>query len=122
MTKNYEYSAKSNERSENVMDILSEAEKKVNEKRSYDIVIPDKEAYESALNSSMNNRSLFQDEWRPDARSLSRREVNRRKAEDRLLLEEGCIVNIDINKIRNPSFYILNRNIFIMLRRIGTHL
>ncbi|MBE6538592.1 MAG: ParB/RepB/Spo0J family partition protein [Ruminococcaceae bacterium] len=40
------------------------------------------------------------DEWRPDARSLFRRQVSRRKAEDRQRADGASVVNIDVSRIK----------------------
>ena len=97
MTKNYDYAELNNESCKEMMELLSECEKKAEEKSCLsDTVKPDERAYNSAFKASRH----LQDEWRPDARFLSRREVNRRKAEDRQLIEGANIVNIDICRIR----------------------
>ena len=52
--------------------------------------------------NNQNENELFKDNdvWRPDARYFTRREVNRRKAEDMQLAASSNVVNIDIFRIR----------------------
>lgn len=40
------------------------------------------------------------EEWRPDARSLFRRQVSRRKAEDRQRADGASVINIDVTRLR----------------------
>lgn len=85
MTKNSE-----NTRLEN------ESYKEMKEKLYNSAVCPDREIFERAFEE---NRSLCK-EWRPDSRSLSRKEIYRRKKEDKLYADGASVVNIDINAIK----------------------
>lgn len=59
-------------------------------------VEPDREIFERALRES---RSMTR-EWRPDARALSRREICRRKTEEKLDMVSAKVISIDIDAIR----------------------
>ncbi|MBQ8208040.1 MAG: ParB/RepB/Spo0J family partition protein [Clostridia bacterium] len=96
MTKNYEDLRENNESYEKMMEMLEETEKRTAEKFCTEAVIPDREIYETAFAESRQ----IGNEWRPDARSLSRKEIYRRKAEDRLNADGANVVNIDITAIR----------------------
>ena len=59
-------------------------------------VSPDRDAFERAFSES---RAAC-DDWRPDTRSIMRREICRRKKEDKLFADGASVVNIDIDAIK----------------------
>ncbi|MBR4295816.1 MAG: ParB/RepB/Spo0J family partition protein [Clostridia bacterium] len=79
---------------EGMLDVLKEIEENM---AAGETVPPDKDAFESVIEHRPIPKKL--EEWRPDVRSLSRKEINRRKAQDKLSLDGAQVINIDISAI-----------------------
>lgn len=79
---------------EEMLDILKGIEENIVARGA---VPPDKIAFESVMEQRPIPKNL--EEWRPDVRSLSRKEITRRKAQDKLSLDGAQVINIDISAI-----------------------